>query len=214
MDPAKERLLKRFQAYLEEADVPPVETDSEAPDLFTLLTELMALKNEVKLESRQVKGALEQFREVFDALRQANERLSAELSRHQQEQRGETAVAERGLLIELIELRDRLQSGLSHAVGYQPGWFARRGRADSFVAGMAEGLAMNLRRLDETLARWDVRPITAVGRPFDPRIMSTVEVTRDPTRPAGEVTAEARTGFQRNGELLRTAEVIVNKIKD
>ena len=214
MDAAKEQLLERFRAYLNETDSLIDASEPETPDLFTLLAELMALKNEVKLESRQVKGALEQFREVFDTLRQTNERLSAELSRHQQQQRGETDAAERGLLIEIIELRDRLHSGHTHAAGYQPGWFARRGRADRFVAGMTEGLAMNLRRLDETLARWDVRPVDTVGQPFDPRIMSTVDVTRDPTRPSGEVTAESRTGFLRNGELLRTAEVIVNKIQD
>ena len=214
MDPTKEQLLERFRAYLEEAEAPPAESDSEAPDLFTLLSELMALKNEVKLESRQVKGALEQFREVFDTLRQANERLSAELLRRQQETRSETAAAEDRLLIELIELRDRLHSGHTHAADYRPGWFARRGHADRFVAGMTEGLAMNLRRLDETLARWNVRPIDAIGQPFDPRIMSAVDVTSDPTRPDAEVTTEARTGFLRNGELLRTAEVIVNKIQD
>ena len=214
MDAAKQQLVERFRTYLETADTGAAEADPDAPDLFTLLAELMALKNEVKLESRQVKGALEQFREVFDTLRLANERLSGELHRHQQQQSDSAAEAEQPLLIELIELRDRLQAGHVHADSYKPGWLARRGHADRFVAGMAEGLAMNLRRLDETLIRWDVRPIDAVGQSFDPRVMSTVDVVGDPARRNGEVISEVRVGYLRGRELLRTADVIVNKLQD
>ena len=46
--------------------------------------ELAALKNEVKLESRQVKTALEQFRELFDTLQRANTRLGEELNQQRE----------------------------------------------------------------------------------------------------------------------------------
>lgn len=212
MDGSKEQLVERFRACLEDLD--STADDTQVPDLFSLLAELAALKNEVKLESRQVKGALDQFRELFDTLQQANERLSAELVRRQQLEREAVHAAEREMLLELTELRDRLQSGYAHAARYQPGWLARRGGARTFVAGMADGLAMNLRRLDESLERREVRPIEALGRRFDPRIMSAVEVAADPACAAGEVIAEVRTGYLRSDELLRATEVVVNKFED
>jgi molecular chaperone GrpE len=212
VDDSKEALVARFRACLDELDSDL--DDAQVPDLFTLLAELTALKSEVKLESRQVKNALDQFRGLFDTLQQTNDRLSAELARRQNLEREVADGAERELLLELTELRDRLQTGYLHVTRYRPGWLARRGGAKAFVAGMADGLAMNLRRLDESLARREVRPIEALGRRFDPRTMSAVEITADPARAAGEVVSEVRTGYLRGNELLRTAEVVVNKIED
>lgn len=222
MDDAKTALLERFRAYLEaESDgregsgAGIQDTDEpDAPDLFTLLAELAALKNEVKLESRQVKTALEQFRDLFDSLRQANEHLSAELSRRQQDARDVALNAERDILLELIELRDRLRDGRGQAASYRPNWLAHASGAAEFIAGMTQGLSMNLRRLDETLDRREVRPIQVVGQPFDPRIMRALEVGRDPALPLGTVLAELRTGYRRGESLLRLADVIVNKFED
>ncbi|MBU0500106.1 MAG: nucleotide exchange factor GrpE [Gammaproteobacteria bacterium] len=212
MDEAsKQRLLARFSAYLDAVVETEPSDDAESPDLFTLLAELAALKNEVKIESRQVKEALEQFREVFAVLGRANEQLTQELDRQRGQQRTETRAGERELLLELLELRDRLQSGLTHGIAYRPGFLARRSSVERFVAGMNEGLAMNLRRLDETLSRRGICPIETLGRPFDPHTMRTLEVENHPQRASNEVIAEIRRGYRRDDELLRTAEVIVNK---
>ena len=64
-------------------------------------------------------------------------------------------------------LRDRLQAGKLQVDRYRPGWLARRGGAAEFVGGMAEGMAMNLRRLDDTLGRRRVRPLETLHRPLD-----------------------------------------------
>jgi len=214
MDAAKEALLERFRSYLETAGPDSAAGEPTGPDLFSLLAELAALKNEVKLESRQVKNALEQFRELFDGLREANQHLSAELTRRHQEARGIAWSAERDILLELIELRDRLHDGRGQAAGYRPGWLARLGGAADFVSGMTQGMDMNLRRLDETLERREVRAMEVVGRPFDPRTMRAIEVSRDPTIETGRVIAELRTGYLRGETLLRRADVIVNNRED
>jgi len=226
MDPAnREQLLTRFAAYLDavaepaptepgDLDRPAVSSGSQAPapDLFTLLAELAALKNEVKIESRQVKGALDQFRDAFDLARQAQARLEeTEAQRLEAERRNQQA-AERGLLLELLDLRDRLQAGYDQARRYSPGWLARRGRADAFVVGMAEGMAMNLQRLDDTLARRGVRPLRVLGLRFDPQTMHAAEVGQDPGQADGLVLAEVRRGFIQGQRLLRAAEVVVNRL--
>ncbi len=222
MDPiVRDQLLARFAAYLdgveeaEAADPDGGRSDpNAAPDLFTLLAELGALKNEVKIESRQVKGALDQFRDAFDLVRRAQLGLEeAQVQRAEGERRARQD-SERDLLLELLELRDRLQAGLDQARRYSPGWFARRGGADVFVTGMAEGLAMNLLRLEESLGRRGVRPLRVQGARFDPHTMHVAEVGRDPTQADGLVLAEVRRGFTQGERLLRPAEVAVNRLTD
>jgi len=221
MDEAeKDALAGRFRAYL---DLPPgpslasagdAQDEPAGPDLFTLLAELAALKNEVKLESRQVKGALDEFRGLFEALSKAHDQIAEEQQRRREQDRAARARERKDLLLELLELRDRLQAGQASAAGHRPrGLFGRR-QARAFATAMADGLAMNLRRLDETLARRGVRPLPALGRPFDPHRMHAAEVAGDPARPAGEVVAELRPGFLLDGELLRPAEVVVNRPAD
>jgi molecular chaperone GrpE len=216
MDPsARDQLLARFAAYLdhpEDAADPDHESAEPAPDLFTLLAELSALKNEVKLESRQVKAAVDQFRDAFELVRQAQARLEEGQAQRTEAERRARHEAERDLLLECLDLRDRLQAGHDQARRYSPGWLARRGRADAFVAGMAEGLGMNLQRLDETLARRGILPLRVLGARFDPRTMHAAEAGRDPTQADGLVLAEVRRGFVQGQRLLRPAEVVVNRL--
>jgi molecular chaperone GrpE len=217
MDAAtREDLLARFAAYLEdlEDDLPELaEGDEQTPNLFALLAELAALKNEVRLESRQVKTALDQFRDAFELVRDAQSRLVETEAQRADADKRARADRERDLILELLELRDRLQAGHDQARRYQPGWMARRGGAESFVSGMADGLAMSLRRLDETLARRDVRALPVLGARFDPLTMHAAETGRDPARPGGTVLAELRRGFVQGGRLLRPAEVSVNRLE-
>ncbi len=49
----KEKLIEQFREYLETEQIN--EEKSQQTDLFSLFTELAALRNEIKLESRQVK---------------------------------------------------------------------------------------------------------------------------------------------------------------
>jgi molecular chaperone GrpE len=121
---------------------------------------------------------------------------------------------ERTLLLEVLELRDRLHAGHDHANGYQPNWLARLAKADEFVMGMTKGLEMNLRRTDELLARRDIHSIPSIGQPFDPKTMTAVELVADRYRQHGEVVEEVRTGYLQDEQLLRTAEVVVNNLKD
>ncbi|WP_290652595.1 nucleotide exchange factor GrpE [Aquisalimonas sp.] len=207
----REQLVAEFRTYLEEADGHGAAAEPETPDLFTLLSELAAVKNEVRLESRQVKTALERFAETFDTLRRSNERLQQELDRSQARATRERHEVERPLLLELLDLRDRLQAGRDHAGQYRPGWLARRGGAGTFVARMAEGMDMNLRNLDGILSRHGVQALATLGRPFDPHTMRAVDTADEPSQARGTVVAEIRKGFVQEDALLRTAEVIVNK---
>jgi molecular chaperone GrpE len=207
----KEALLDQFRCYLESVEDAAVPTGAsgEETDLFTVLIELAAVRNEVRTESRLVKEALDQFRGVFGALQSSQALLEHELKSSQAAAREGSRTLLRPLLLDMIELRDRLADGLQ-----QPASRARwldRWRRQPEAESWREGLSITLRRLDRVLADRQVVPIEVTGRRFDPRLARVVGTTRDATVGAGIVVEEVRTGFLWEEELLRAAEVIVSK---
>lgn len=208
---AKQELLSNFQSFLQDdSQAYQVDTEKE-PDLYTLLAQQTALKNEVKLESRQFKTALDKFDEVFDALRQNNEQLKTELAQQRQQHLNQLAKFECDFLLDLLDLRDRLQAGWIQTKDYHPGWLARSKGNQLFIENMCQGLEMNVERLDEILHRHNVTPIKAIGMPFQPDMMQAIAVEHDSNQPDAIVLSEQRTGFIHQDTLLRIAEVIVNK---
>ncbi|NEV63959.1 nucleotide exchange factor GrpE [Thiorhodococcus minor] len=208
----RDQLTASFRDYLDAADdARHSAPDAKAtPDLFTLLAEVSALKNEVKLESRQVKTALDEFRGLFELLRDKQAQLDEEQAQRRSAERTREQQAQKDLLLELLEVRDRLEAGQLQARRFKPGLLGRR-KAKPFVASMAEGMVMNLRRLDESLTRRGVSHLPVVGRPFDPHTMHATGVVADPEIPVGQVVEELRKGFLHGDTLLRPAEVVVNR---
>ncbi len=207
-------LLAQFATYLDQLPDTPVE---EPPvDLHSLFIELAALKNEVRLESRQVKGAVEGFKELLGLVEEQNRRLERELSACQDDRHSDAEQVQRPLLLTLIDLRDRLEEGLALIHQHRPHGLAARfkacaGRELALLDGLAQGQAITLRRLDQQLAEYGIEPIQAKGQQVDPHTMRVVAVEHEPTRAAGEVLKELRKGFLREGRLLRGAEVIANR---
>lgn len=212
-DAARERLVEQFRASLDSIDAG--EPDAEAVDLRTLLTEMAVLKNEVRLQARQFKATLEELQRAGQALHEQQQLAQREVERSRSQAAVARAQAEQGLLLELLELRDRLQAGVDAARSWRPSlWQRLRGGEHRFVDSLRAGSAMTLERLDELLANHRVRPIEAVGQPLDPHRMHAVAVEQSATAAAGVVLRELRRGFMQGGELLRAAEVIVNGNKD
>jgi molecular chaperone GrpE len=210
-DAEKERLVEEFRACLGQWEEVG-EEGGEPVDLRTLLGEMAALKNEVRLESRQFKSALEELKSFGETQRTHNERLARDLDRARGEAAEAQRQAERRLLLGMLDLHDRLQAGADAAAARRPSVLARLVPGETrFARALSEGLTLTLQRLDELLATHRVRPIDALGQPLDPQRMRAVGVESAPDAPDGVVLREARPGFFHGGELLRAAEVIVNK---
>jgi molecular chaperone GrpE len=166
----------------------------------------------VRAQSRIVKDALDQFRAVFETLQSSNAALDRELRQAHERAREQTRTVLRPLLIDIIDVRDRLAAGLAAAPpGRAQPWWTRWRRTASAPDPWREGLEMTLRRLDRVLADRRVTPIVTVGRPFTPTVARVVATQDDPSVAEGWVIAETRAGFAWDGELLRAAEVIVAK---
>jgi len=212
----KAALLETFGGYLDQLDDLPQDPAGET-DLYALFAELAALRTEVKAESRQFNGALEQFKDAHEVLRLAQGQLERELEQTRQAQATDRRAALKPALLELLDFYDRLAAGQAALNNYQPvkGWFRRikSFRQDRlFIQSIREGQAMTLRRLEETLTRYHVRPLETLGLPVDPHTMTVVELDRQPDLDNGVVTAELRKGFLWGEETLRLAEVKANKL--
>jgi len=207
----QERLIAQFRAHLEQMDDDP-EEQGESVDLSTLLAEMAAMKNEVRLQARQFKTALEQMQALGDVLRDQNQSLMRDLERSRQQAADAKTQAERGLLLGLLELRDRLQAAMEAQTAWKPapllGLFKG---AERYARSLREGSALTLQRLDELLASHRVRAIVAAGQALDPQNMHAVATEWAPQAAEGVVLRELRRGFFQGTELLRAAEVIVNK---
>ena len=213
-DSIKQALIDRFRGYLdmvEDGEEPP-DDPGETADLFSVLVEMAALRSEVRTESRLVKEALEQFRSVFDSLQASQATLQRELDRARTETRDQGQSALRPLLLDVIDLRDRLVAALTLSAVARPRWHDRLWRWDrSGVAAWQEGLRMTLRRLDQVLLDRRVVATQFAGLPFDPRLARAIGTAADSSVAEGTVIKEVRAGFLWDDQVLRTAEVIVSK---
>jgi len=211
-DSIKQALLRRFQAYLEIEDATAPEPRAETSDLYSLFVEVAGLRSEVRTESRLVKEALDQFRGVFDMLQASQAAVQQELDRARSAASDQADAALRPLLLDVIDLRDRLLAALASAVAARPGWAGRLlRRPASGGEAWQEGLRMTLRRLDQVLLDRRVAPMRLVGQPFDPRRARVVATVADSSAVEGTVLEEVRAGFLWNNLVLRTADVIVSK---
>jgi len=211
-DSIKQALLSRFQAYLDTAETETPAPRAETADLYSLFVELAGLRSEVRTESRLVKEALDQFRGVFDMLQASQANLQQELDRARSAARDQADSALRPLLLDIIDLRDRLLAALKLAGTARPGWVGcLLRRPASGGAAWQEGLRMTVRRLDQVLLDRRVVPMQMAGLPFDPRRARAVATSVDSSAADGTVIEEVRTGFLWDDQVLRTADVIVNK---
>ena len=109
-----------------------------------------------------------------------------------------------------MEFRSFTWFQLHHRLG--GGGQAPAGAPVQGIAGVVEGYALALRRFDRMLARFGVRRLQTTGRPFDSRTMHAMEVRRIEQAGDGEVVEELLGGFTRDGDMLRLAEVAVNRL--
>ena len=213
-DIQKNSLLEEFQAYLEQTDLAQ-SLSAEQPDLSTLLSEMAGLKGEVKAESRHFKTTLDTLSDALTTLQTDNKALVDVLAAHGEQLQQMRSAALRMVLLELVDIYDRLTVGYGVLQNYQPvsSLFSPSKKQDvRFIKSFKEGQAMTLKRFEQLLQRHNVNAIDCVGKLLDPRTMSAVEIDHDPKLDNGIVIEELRKGFLFEENVLRHAEVKVNKL--
>lgn len=212
-DPQNE-LLTSLQQYLQETDFAHLAAFDQ-PDLTTLFTDLAGLKTEVKAESRQFKATLDALSETLSVLTADNQALAAQLSSEAERLQQQRREAERTVLLEMVDIYDRLSEGYRLLQNYRPinSLFNHSKKQDvRFIESFAKGQEITLKRLEQLLQRRRVYSLDCVGKPFDARTMTTLDIGQDPQLENGVVLEELRKGFLFEEQVLRLAEVKVNKL--
>lgn len=213
----KETMIQEFREFLEIEDdrQQAREEDNLEVGLYTLVSEFLALRNEVKTEARQFKSALDTFSSAIDSRNEENARLSQSLEkcRENNDKAGQDSL--KSLLVQILDLRDRIEAGVKAANRYKPKWFTLTGRKQerAVIQALQDGQELTLNRLDQLLISYDVRPMDVINEALNPNHMRAAEIEHIPEVENGQVTGELRKGFFFGDEVLRIAEVKVNKVK-
>jgi hypothetical protein len=130
--------------------------------------------------------------EVIDALLDARERLIMGLKSTEESWR----TLESGATGNWFgKWRNGTKSGIKHAM--------------DIIASLKKGYGLGLDRLDETLLKWGVVEIECEGKPFDPNVMTAVDMEEKNDVPDGTVIDVFRTGYAVDTEILRPPQVKV-----
>ena len=217
-DDWKWAVMADFRQWLE--DLPDDELPEEEAaaasaggDLHDLFAEFTALRQEIRLQNREQAKAMRELEKAAgiyatatDLLEGREEDLAGFEERIQR-------TAERRCLLPFLDVRDALVRGREAVLrlGQKRGLLRR---IPPGVEGVVEGYELAIRRFDRALSQFGVDLVQTVGARFDARTMSAVEARRLEQVEDGVVVEEFLSGFRRGDEVLRPAEVAVNRCQE
>jgi len=209
----KEKVIEDFQVWLREIpEEMPInqKVDMDSCDLYTLLMEFTALRQEIKFQNREQNNTLRIQQSFIDSLKETLKLLKDRTSKLETLEERIRLSSEKKAVLPFLNIRDGLIRGLkaAKATAATKRLFVRSPRG---IEGIIEGYEMALRRFDRALSYIGITPVIALGQPFDPATMRAVGQESDSQKEAGIVIEEQAGGFVRQDEVIRTAEVIVNK---
>lgn len=193
-----------------------IEEDGSA-DLFRLFGAMSALRQEIKLQSKNLQVTGHKLESLADTLKDDLKTEFALLRNSPP-----TAGAEPGdsprqsVLMELIAVRDGITQALSSAEVYRipPDKLPRQPwlrKPHLGVEAMFQTLSRLIRKVDDIFYRLGVSPMVETGMRFDPERMRAVSVSSDGDAPSGAVTAVVRQGYIQYDRILQLPEVQVEK---
>lgn len=175
----------------------------EAPETFAGAAPEPATEDKDTVETvlASVKAELADKIAALEELQQRYLRLQADFDNYRKRTRREqeefTKMATAGLITGILPILDNLERALAAA-------------SEAKETTLVAGVEMILRQLKEVLALEGLRPIEAVGQPFNPELHEAVsrEETNDQEK-INLVLEEYRQGYTLQGKLLRPAMVKV-----
>ncbi len=223
-----EELVSRFHDYLKTSSA-KVERPAGKLDLFSFYSEIIALKNEVKIESRYIKQGFSDLQETIERNEDQGRRSA---DQEEDAETEDTSQPDPQLLLDgIIDLYDRIHASIQslgenkqrqEKKGKMSFWSRRRkedlselmsGKEQEIIASMRAGQQMLLDRIVDLLLAWDITPVETLHQRFDPHSMRAIGTDTLSELADGTVSAEIRTGFQQQGTLFRLADVRVNRLQ-
>ncbi len=171
-----------------EADEAVIENENDTSvDVEVELTETEKLQQKIlELEDRLARQVAE-----FENYKKRTARNYDELIRSASDR----------ILGEILEVVDNFDRALAHANG------------DSDAKSLEEGMKMIAGQLHTLIGKYDVRPIEAVGKMFDPNLHEALMQVESDEYDEGVVAVEMSRGYQLGDKVLRHSKVGVSKGK-
>ncbi len=120
--------------------------------------------------------------------------------RMQRDKQDALRFANEGILREILPVIDNLDRAVEHARDN-----------DAEGEGLLEGVQMTLEQFARTLEKFGVKPVTALGEPFDPACHEAMGQLETAEQAPNSVAKELQKGYMLNDRLLRPALVMIAK---
>ncbi|MEJ5359789.1 MAG: nucleotide exchange factor GrpE [Desulfobacterales bacterium] len=148
--------------------------------------------------ARRLETTEKEARENYDRLLRVSAEFENFKKRQAREMEDLRKFANRSLLREMLSVVDHMEMALQAA-------------ADRSVDDpLKQGLALTLRELQRVLEKFEVKPIEAEGRPFNPEFHEAILQEETAAVPPNTVLRVMQRGYLLNDRLLRPALVVVS----
>jgi len=162
-------------------------------------SEMEEVRSQLALSQEKGRETMARLQEVHERMLRAVADLENYRKRAQKEKEQMQKFGAEKILADFLPVMDNLDRALDHS----------NGSAD-FISLM-QGVSMTRKLFEDTLAKYGVQPIPAVGQPFDPQVHEAMQHVESSELPSNQVVAELVPGYTLNGRLLRPALVVVAK---
>ena len=209
----KQKVLNDFKTWLSDMPAKPTRLQDapiDSTDLYTLLAEFCALRQEIKLQNREQHKEIQTLGNFIDSFQEAMTLFKDKSEHIELLEIKIRQAAEKKAVLPFLDVRDALLRGQKAAKSVINAKHIFR-RKQKGINGILEGYEMSLRRLDRAFAQADIFPLQTINQPFDPKTMRAVAKVADSTQDHGIVIDEHVSGYVKNDEVLRVAEVVVNE---
>jgi molecular chaperone GrpE len=174
-----------------DAEVRDAEDIDAEPEGVTEVEETESEEDKLKTKVAELEDRLLRTMADFDNFKKRSARQYEEI----------IASANDRLLTELLDIVDNFERALEHA---------ENNRSNS-ADGLAEGTKLIYNQLRDLLARYNVTPIEAVGKTFDPNLHDAMMQVDSDEYEEGIVAVEISKGYLRGERVLRHSKVGVSR---
>lgn len=190
-------------------------TEKDPPDLESFFQELCILRTEFRKNARRSHETFVRFGETLEKFERLTQSILSRFSELADQKEGEEILSKKRIYLPFVDLFERLKR-IESRMAESPRrrlFFRRRTLSQRALRGLKESFEILTSHFETLLSSEGISPVETVGRPFDPRLMTAVEVEKTPSVPPGTVVEEFSRGYLFQGHPLKLAEVKVAKEK-
>jgi molecular chaperone GrpE len=181
-----------------------LETDPRSPEENN---EAEGLGDEVERDvEKELADAQKELADLRDKMLRAAAENENFKKRVERERLASLKYAGETIFREILPVVDNLERAIDQGV-------IEGADAEKNLVALLEGVQLTLKSVITTLAKFEVKPIDSVGKPFDPKHQEALTMAESDSVPANHVITEFEKGYNYKDKLLRAAKVVVSSGK-